>query len=217
MERIRDAARVATRAVDEASKANELVQQLGRSSKEALPGTLPVPAFLVQHVPGGMVPSLVRQLGRSGPLEVVAGAPGLVAAPGRLYVAPGGAHMTLSRRGDQVVIEAEDSPPQNACRPSVDVLFRSAAAAYGGDLLAVVLTGMGRDGVDGCRHVRTAGGTVVVQDEHSAVVWGMPGAVAAAGLADRVLPLGAIACRISRMIAGKEDRAVSSRGAAALP
>ena len=98
-------------------------------------------------------------------------------------------------------IQLHDRPPENSCRPAVDVLFRSVAAACGGDVLAVMLTGMGQDGLHGCRHLRELHAQIIAQDEKSSVVWGMPGYVVQAGLADRVLPLVEIAQEIHRRVA----------------
>ena len=104
--------------------------------------------------------------------------------------------MVLEPDGAAVRLRLNQSEPVNSCRPSVDVLFRSVADTYGAHALAVILTGMGTDGLDGCRHVRAAGGQILVQDEDSSVVWGMPGSVAQQGLADRVMPLEELAPEI---------------------
>ena len=120
--------------------------------------------------------------------------------PGRAWIAPGDYHMTLVRAGSCVRLQTDRGPAENSCRPSVDVLFRSAARVYGGNTLAVVMTGMGQDGLIGCEHVKRAGGQVLVQDEESSVVWGMPGFVAKAGLADRILPLDQIGAEIVRRV-----------------
>jgi two-component system chemotaxis response regulator CheB len=118
---------------------------------------------------------------------------------GRVYVAPGGRHLSLSGVhgvGGGVRVVLDDAPPENSCRPAVDVLFRAAAMSYGAETLALVLTGMGRDGLRGAEAVRAAGGFVVAQTEDSSVVASMPAAVAAAGLADAVVPLDEIAARL---------------------
>jgi len=117
---------------------------------------------------------------------------------GQAWIAPGDFHLTVLRENAQVRLATSQIPPENSCRPSVDVLFRSVAEVYGPRSLAVVLTGMGQDGLRGCERIREAGGQIVVQDEASSVVWGMPGAVASAGIADRVLPLAEIAEEILR-------------------
>jgi two-component system chemotaxis response regulator CheB len=108
--------------------------------------------------------------------------------------------MTVARGDKQASIVLNQNPPENSCRPAADVLFRSVAQTFGPNVLAVVLTGMGQDGLRGCEVIRAAGGQVIVQDEATSVVWGMPGFVARAGLADRVLPLGLIAPEIVRRV-----------------
>ncbi len=125
-------------------------------------------------------------------------------------MAPGDYHMEVVPDADAVRVRLHQGPPENSCRPSVDVLFRSVAAAYGPAALAVVLSGMGQDGLRGCEAVRAAGGQVLVQDEASSVVWGMPGMVARAGLADEVLPLGQLGPAILRRLA--RGRSLSSCG-----
>jgi two-component system chemotaxis response regulator CheB len=120
-----------------------------------------------------------------------------------VLIAPGGRHLTLRRQGPTVQVRLTEDPPENFCRPAVDVLFRSAASLYGDRLLAVVLTGMGRDGEKGSALIRSSGGEVFVQDEATSVVWGMPGAVAMGGQADKVLPLSRI---------GQEIAATLTRG-----
>jgi two-component system chemotaxis response regulator CheB len=125
---------------------------------------------------------------------------GELVSSGQVWVAPGGQHLELTRDGPQVRLKVHDGPPENSCRPAVDVLFRSAACVYGPGVLAVVLTGMGQDGRRGCERIREAGGRVLVQDEASSVVWGMPGAVAQAGLADGVLSLPELMPEIARRV-----------------
>src|SRR5262249_19235344 len=116
------------------------------------------------------------------------------------WVAPGDYHLLVRRDGPAVRLALNQEAPVNSCRPAVDILFRSAAEAYGPGVLAVVLTGMGQDGLRGCECVRAAGGQVLVQDEASSVVWSMPGAVAQAGLADQVLPLDQLGREILRRV-----------------
>ncbi|MFZ0159443.1 MAG: chemotaxis response regulator protein-glutamate methylesterase [Kineosporiaceae bacterium] len=154
-----------------------------------LPPTLPVPILIVQHMPPVFTRLLAQRLDATCPLRVTEAAEGDAVVPGRVLIAPGGSHLEVRRRGAGVVVRLSDAPPENFCRPAVDVLFRSAVTVYADRLLAVVLTGMGRDGEKGARLVRTAGGEIIVQDEPTSVVWGMPGAVANAGLADSVVPL----------------------------
>ena len=167
----------------------------------ALPGTLPVPIVIVQHMPPVFTRMLANRLNGRCDLKVIEAEGGELLIPGRVHIAAGGQHLALVRQGTSVVTVATDDPPENSCRPAVDVLFRSVAALYGPSVLSVVLTGMGQDGLRGAEAIRVAGGQVLAQDEASSVVWGMPGFVARAGLADAVLPLDAIAAEISRRVA----------------
>lgn len=155
----------------------------------ALPSGLGVPIFIVQHMPPRFTAQLAKRLDQVSHLEVLEGEAGMKAAAGRAIVAPGAMHMTVERRGSGVFVGTNQDPPENSCRPAADVLFRSAVRAYGGGLLGIVLTGMGRDGLEGARRIVETGGRVLAQDEDSSVVWGMPGAVATAGLADEVVAL----------------------------
>jgi two-component system chemotaxis response regulator CheB len=155
----------------------------------ALTGDLPVPVVVVQHMPALFTNLLAQRLEARCAVTVREACDGDVLAPGTALIAPGGRHLVVRREGAAVVARITDDPPENFCRPAVDVLFRSVAAVFGDRVLAAVLTGMGRDGALGARVIREAGGEVVVQDEATSVVWGMPGAVAMSGLADRVLPL----------------------------
>jgi len=166
----------------------------------ALSRPLPVPILMVQHMPPVFTGQLASRLDRIGPTTVVEAKGGERPQAGYAYIAPGNYHMVLQRTTG-FVIELNQDPPVSYTRPSVDVLFRSAVAAYGGALLGVVLTGMGADGRTGCQDLVEAGGTVYVQDEATSVVWGMPGAVAQAGLAHRVLPIGEVAGAVSRRLA----------------
>jgi two-component system chemotaxis response regulator CheB len=121
--------------------------------------------------------------------------------PGQAWIAPGDQHMVLGGERSHVRLGLHQGPPENSCRPSVDVLFRSAAKVHGDSVLAVVLTGMGRDGLRGSEHIRAVGGTVFAQDEASSVVWGMPRFVAQAGLAHAVVPLSEMGSQIARRVA----------------
>lgn len=154
-----------------------------------LPSTLRVPLVIVQHMPPLFTRHLAERLDAASPLRVVEAAAGDVLRPGGAWIAPGDFHVTVRRAGTSLVIDTNQNPPENSCRPAVDVLFRSAAETCGSGVLGVVLTGMGQDGMRGCEFIHDAGGRVVVQDESTSVVWGMPGAVAQAGLADEILPL----------------------------
>jgi two-component system chemotaxis response regulator CheB len=162
----------------------------------ALPADFPLPVVVVQHMPPVFTRFLAERLTASSRLEVREGEAGATLEPGTVWIAPGNYHMTLQRDGKPVRIGINQEPMENSCRPSVDPLFRSVAQIYGGHALGLVLTGMGQDGLVGATAIREAGGTVLAQDEASSVVWGMPGAVVAAHLADRVLPLDQIAAEL---------------------
>jgi two-component system chemotaxis response regulator CheB len=166
----------------------------------ALPANLPVPVFIVQHMPTFFTQALARRLDQISALAVTeCTAPSPVSA-GEVWLAQGGAHLVVQRRDDVIWVAPDDAEPENFCRPAADVLFRTAVAAFSGRLLGVVLTGMGHDGLAGCREIRAAGGQVIVQDKASSVVWGMPASVADAGLAERTLPLPDIAPEIVRRV-----------------
>jgi two-component system chemotaxis response regulator CheB len=152
-----------------------------------------VPIFLVQHIVPEFTPVLVESLGRKCAYAVRLGRDGLGVQPRTLYVAPGDRHLMLRRCNGSLCLGVNDQPKENNCRPAADVLFRSAAAALGGGVLGVVLTGMGIDGTAGAGAIKRAGGTVLVQDEASSIVWGMPGSVVAAGWADAIVPLARLA------------------------
>lgn len=168
-----------------------------------LPRDLPVPIVLAQHMPPMFTRLLAERLTSKFAIPVSEGTPGAVLRPGQAYIAPGDHHMIVVREGTQTRIQLNQEPPENSCRPAVDVLFRSVAKTHGGNVLAVVLTGMGQDGLRGCELIREAGGQVLVQDEASSVVWGMPGSVARAGLADKILPLDMIGDEIVRRVNSK--------------
>jgi two-component system chemotaxis response regulator CheB len=160
-----------------------------------------VPVLLTQHMPPVFTRQFAQRLDRLCPLRVVEAVDGSPLLPGTVHLAPGDFHLTVRGTGRGATTVLSQGPPENFCRPAVDPLFRSAVTAYDGAVLAVVLTGMGADGRAGCSAVRDAGGTVVVQDQATSVVWGMPGAVASAGLADEVLPLDRVAESITRHLA----------------
>ncbi len=153
------------------------------------PGGFRSPIFLVQHMPPVFTRLFAQRLNRIGPLAVKETQNGEIVEPGKIYVAPGDYHMRVeSRRGAQRIV-LDQSEPQNACRPAVDVLFQSMAECYGGAVVAAILTGMGQDGKRGCEELKARGAHIVVQDEASSVVWGMPGAVVRAGIADEIVAL----------------------------
>nr|WP_277998432.1 chemotaxis protein CheB [Sphingomonas liriopis] len=155
----------------------------------AIPPEFRLPILITQHLPASFMPYFAAQL------AVLAGRPCEVATdrlrlrPGRILVAPGDAHIRCVALADgSAAIRLNSEPSQSGCMPSVDPMFASMAGVFGSRMLAIVLSGMGRDGVDGARQVHQAGGCVVVQDQASSVIWGMPGAVADAGVADAILP-----------------------------
>jgi two-component system, chemotaxis family, protein-glutamate methylesterase/glutaminase len=175
------------------------------------PADFPVPVVVVQHMPRLFTRLLAERLNTLSRLEVQEGEEGRRLSPGQVWIAPGDYHMTLARKGPEVVLAMNQETPENSCRPAVDVLFRSVAQTYGANALAVVLTGMGADGTRGSRTIREAGGEVVVQDEASSVVWGMPGSVVAAGQADRICPLGSIGSEVVRRVTSSRLLANSAR------
>jgi two-component system chemotaxis response regulator CheB len=166
---------------------------------KALPADFPVPIVIVQHMPPLFTRNLANRLNQECQLRVQEAEGGETLEPGRVFIAPGDFHLELCREGVSVKTVLQQGPPENSCRPAVDVLFRSAASIYGRGCLGVVLTGMGQDGLRGAEHIVHLGGTLVGQDEATSVVWGMPRAVCEAGLTHSVLPLGSIADEITRL------------------
>ena len=164
----------------------------------ALPAEFPVPVLIAQHMPAIFTAMLASRLASKSALPVHECSSGEPLQPGCAVLAPGDFHMVLQQMDGVSRLVTHQGPRENFCRPSVDVLFRSVAAVYGGRTLAVILTGMGQDGLKGCDTLRMQGARIYVQDEASSVVWGMPGFVAKAGLADKILPLDRIAEEIAR-------------------
>lgn len=166
---------------------------------EVLPAFVPearVPIVVVQHMPAFFTKALAERLQKVSGLPVREAVEGESLTPGVVLVAPGGRHVELVGDSAQAHVRLTDDPPENSCRPAADVLFRSAVRLWGAGTLGVVLTGMGRDGLAGSRAIVAAGGGVIAQDEFSSVVWGMPGEVVRAGLADAVLPLSQVGVEI---------------------
>ncbi|WP_456306390.1 protein-glutamate methylesterase/protein-glutamine glutaminase [Oleomonas cavernae] len=160
------------------------------------------PILITQHMPATFTAILAQHLEKATGVAAAEGRDGEAIQGQRIYVAPGNHHMVVERQGAQRVIRLTQEPPENFCRPSVDPMMRSIVAAYGGAVLAVMLTGMGQDGLKGAQAIVEAGGTLIAQDEASSVVWGMPGAVATAGLCSAVLPLGEMGGAIERLSGG---------------
>jgi two-component system chemotaxis response regulator CheB len=158
-----------------------------------LPADLPVPVVLVQHMPPVFTRLFAQRLDHKSRLSVREAENGELLAPGSVYVAPGDFHLSVERRGTTVHAVLTQTDPENFCRPAADVLFRSVAKVYGRTALGLVLTGMGHDGAKGAEAMVAAGGRIFIQDEATSVVWGMPGAVSRAGLAECTLPLPDIA------------------------
>jgi two-component system chemotaxis response regulator CheB len=176
-----------------------------------LPADFPVPIVIVQHMPPLFTRLLAERLNVLAHLHVQEGKAGQKLQRGEVWIAPGDNHMTVARKGADVVLGLNHDPQENSCRPAVDVLFRSAAQTCGANVLAVVLTGMGADGTRGSAAIREAGGEVIAQDEASSVVWGMPGSVVAASLADGIFPLGGIAPELVRRVSMRRAAAAARR------
>jgi two-component system chemotaxis response regulator CheB len=174
---------------------------------EALARLLPVltkqasvPLLIVQHLPPGMTQYLADSLGRKCDYRVVEASDGEAVQPRTAYIAPGGRHMIVRKHEGRIVIALNDQPPENGCRPSVDVFFRSVAAAYPQSVVAVILTGMGCDGAKGLGPLKRNGAYVIAQDEATSVVWGMPGAAAATNQVDEILPLERIGPTVASLL-----------------
>ncbi len=172
----------------------------------SLPASLDVPVVVTQHMPPVFTRLLAQRLDGSMPIHVREAEDGDILTPGSVYIAPGDYHMTLRRGAAGVMVQLNQQPPVNYCRPAVDVMFNSVAEVYRGDVLAVMLTGMGHDGRDGTATLKGLGAQILAQDEATSVVWGMPGAVVTAGLADSVLPIDQIGPKISSVVHGAARR-----------
>ena len=164
-----------------------------------LPAGFPLPVLVVQHMPPLFTRLLAERLHATCRLPVEEGRQGESVTAGRILIAPGDFHMKVASHDRGVSVCLDQSPPLNSCRPAVDALFTSIGEVYGGAVIAAVLTGMGQDGLHGAQILKAHGASVLAQDEASSVVWGMPGAVVSAGLADHVLPLGQVVPEILRM------------------
>jgi two-component system chemotaxis response regulator CheB len=165
-----------------------------------LPDGFPVPVVVVQHMPPLFTRLLAERLSSRARIPVHEAEAGSTLEPGHAWIARGDYHMMVARKGLQTVLELNQDPPENSCRPAVDVLFRSVAQIYGPNVLGVVMTGMGSDGARGAVHIREAGGEIFVQDEASSVVWGMPGAVVHSQSANKICPLTEISQEIVRRV-----------------
>ena len=170
---------------------------------KTIAGAVRVPILITQHMPATFTRILAEHITRQCDLDTTEATDGMAVVPGKAYVAPGDWHMTVRSGGGLPTIRVNQEPPENFCRPSVDVMLRSLSEAYGSRLLTVILTGMGQDGLRGCERVVAAGGVVLSQDEATSVVWGMPGAVSTAGLSSDILPLKDIGPAIRRLVPTK--------------
>lgn len=166
---------------------------------KAIPANFPAPILIVQHMPPLFTRQLAERLDRISPLTVKEAEDGEPVREGFVYVAPGDFHMLVSSENRERKIKLTKDPPVNNCRPAVDVLFESLAETYNGSCLALVLTGMGRDGTEGARKIKQKGGAVIAQDGESSIVFGMPRSVIEAGLADEVLNLKEIPNRLKEL------------------
>jgi two-component system, chemotaxis family, protein-glutamate methylesterase/glutaminase len=167
----------------------------------SIPAKFPLPIVVAQHMPPVFTAMLAKRLSEKCAVPVRECASGDVLEPGCVWIAPGDYHMVVEREENRVVLRTNQGPRENFCRPAVDVLFRSVAQTYGANSLGVILTGMGQDGLKGREALCAAGASVIIQDEASSVVWGMPGFVARAGQAEKILPLNQIAGEINRRVA----------------
>lgn len=165
----------------------------------ALPPAMRLPIVITQHMPATFTTILAEHIARTSKRPCAEGKDGEAIEQGKIYLAPGDFHMVIETDGARKIVKLNKNPPENFCRPAVDPMFRSLAAAYGGSVLGVVLTGMGADGAKGGKVLADAGGSVIAQDEATSVVWGMPGATAQTGVCSAVLPVDKIAGEIARV------------------
>jgi two-component system chemotaxis response regulator CheB len=160
------------------------------------------PVLITQHMPPTFTTILAEHLARASRRPAAEAVDGEIVKPGRIYLAPGGRHMKVVRHGADAAIALDDGPPVNFCKPAVDPLFTSAIDIWQSSTLAVILTGMGSDGMRGGKDVVAAGGSVIAQDEASSVVWGMPGAAANAGICAAILPISQIGPKVVQLFSG---------------
>ena len=162
-----------------------------------------IPVLVTQHMPSTFTTIFAEHLGKSALMDAHEGVDGEQISPGKIYVAPGGKHMMVEKKGAFPFIKITDGPEINFCKPAVDPLFQTVAECYGASALTLVLTGMGSDGSQGAVTVADKGGTVIAQDKETSVVWGMPGATAKAGACSSILPLNKIAPKLKELITGR--------------
>ena len=163
-----------------------------------LPKKFPVPIVITQHMPKEFTPSFAKRLNDTSEVEVIEGFDGLTLKPGRV----GGSHLIVKRRGGVAVCGLSDAPPVLSVKPAANIMFLSVADEYGGNVLCVILTGMGRDGTDGAAALKRKGAYVIAESQKSCVVYGMPKAAVEAGVVDEVLPLNEIPDAMVRLVKG---------------
>lgn len=162
------------------------------------------PVFITQHMPAAFTASFATHIQEVSKIPCIEPKDGEVIQPCTIYIAPGDFHMVLKRKNDkEVMVNLTKDPPEHFCRPSVNPMLRSLAEVYGRHILTIILTGMGQDGLEGCKAISEAGGVILAQDKSTSVVWGMPGAVATQGLCNAVLPLNDIPTYITNMMGCK--------------
>lgn len=170
-----------------------------------LPASFPLPILIVQHMPPTFTKRLAESLSQHCKLPVNEAEQASIVRPGEVWIAPGGKHMQVVKKGIQKQLMLNSDPPVNSCRPAADVLFQSVVPIYKQKILAVVLTGMGKDGAVGCEEIKKAGGAAIAQDKSSSAVWGMPGEIVGAGLADVVLPIDQIGLKLVELSQSKRQ------------
>jgi two-component system chemotaxis response regulator CheB len=165
-----------------------------------LSGGFPLPVLVVQHMPPGFTTSLAQRLNERSALKVTEACDEMPVRKGNVIIAPGGYHMIVEKKGMELVCRLTETPPVRSVRPSADVLFTSVSEVVAGSVIALILTGMGKDGLDGSRLLRKKGAYVIAESRETSVIFGMPGAVIEAGLVDEVLPLYSIAEGLERVV-----------------
>ena len=167
-----------------------------------IPKNFPVPIVITQHMPKEFTGSFAKRLNEASQIEVVEGFEGLTLKPGRAVIAPGGSHLIVKRRAGSAVCGLSDAPPVLSVKPAANIMFLSVADEYGGNVLCVILTGMGRDGTDGAKALKRRGAYVIAESQKTCVVYGMPKAAADAGIVDEILPLNEIPDAMVRIVRG---------------
>jgi two-component system chemotaxis response regulator CheB len=162
----------------------------------------PIPIIITQHMPAKFTTIFAQHIQQKTGIPAQEGETGMVLENGKIYVAPGGFHMLLKKDGAQTVIQLDEGPPVNFCKPAVDPMIKSAVEIYGSRVLGVILTGMGNDGLGGGRDIVKAGGRIIAQNEETSTVWGMPRAVAEAGICSEILPLEEIGPWVRKQVLG---------------